>query len=245
VEKTQFKIAAGSAPGNTEARPATMTDVLEFVGRSRQAFHVVRLPETTIVAANTAAAELYGERPEVIIGRHGSSLFRGADEVHATIALSALAAGAVDSYCVQSRSAIAAGVNAWLCVRRFHVEETHVAVAMTVPVDQQRPLDAVENEFATARGIRWASTSAHHADRTFAILDGLTARQREIVAALLRGERTSDIAASLFVSKSTVRNHLAAIFKEFGVHSQPELLRLLRSERDDSRGPRRSQPNRP
>jgi DNA-binding CsgD family transcriptional regulator len=228
-----------------EVRPSTMTDVLEFVGRSRQAFHVVRLPETTIVAANIAAVELYGESADVIIGRHASSLFRGADQVHAAVALSALAAGAIDSYSVECRSAIAtSGVKARLCVRRFEVEDAQVAVAMTVPVEQQRPLDAVEEEFAAAKGIAWVSTSPRPrtisadgsgstdgSERVFAVLDRLTARQREIVAALLRGERTSETAAAMFLSTSAVRSHLSTIFDQFGVHSQTELLALLRSRR--------------
>jgi hypothetical protein len=35
------------------------------------------------------------------------------------------------------------------------------------------------------------------------------------------------IASQLYVSQSTVRNHLATIFHKFGVHSQAELLELL------------------
>ncbi|MEY2523115.1 MAG: hypothetical protein QOJ66_1680 [Ilumatobacteraceae bacterium] len=222
-----------------------MTDLLDFVSRSRTAFYVFRLPETNIVAANAAAVELYGSSEDAIIGRYASSLFHGADQVHSTIALSALAAGAIDSYCVECRSAIAAsGVKARLCVRRFDVEEAQFAVAMTVSVEQQRPLDAVEEEFATATGIAWVSTSkTRHrtdsagsdsgdvAESVFAVLDQLTPRQRDIVAALLRGERTSETAASLFLSKSTVRSHLSAIFNQFGVHSQSELLALLRSQK--------------
>jgi DNA-binding CsgD family transcriptional regulator len=229
---------------DTTVRTATITDVLEFVDQSRTAFHVVRLPETTIVAANVAAAELYGQSADVIIGRHASSLFRGADQVHAAIALSTLAVAAVDSYCVECRSAATtAGVKVRLCVRRFDLEGAQVAVAMTVPVEQQRPLDAVEEEFATATGIAWVSTSPTRrtagadgsdsgdiAEGVFAVLDRLTGRQREIVAALLRGERTSETAALMFLSKSTVRSHLSAIFSEFGVHSQSELLALLRSQ---------------
>ncbi|HUP75575.1 MAG TPA: LuxR C-terminal-related transcriptional regulator [Acidimicrobiales bacterium] len=61
-------------------------------------------------------------------------------------------------------------------------------------------------------------------------LDNLTARQWEIVSRLLRGQRVPAIAQSMYLSQSTVRNHLSAIFKKVGVHSQTELLRLLRAE---------------
>jgi DNA-binding CsgD family transcriptional regulator/PAS domain-containing protein len=59
----------------------------------------------------------------------------------------------------------------------------------------------------------------------------LTSRQWEILSRLLRGERTPTIAAELYISPSTVRNHLAAIFQKFGVHSQAELLAALRQPR--------------
>jgi DNA-binding NarL/FixJ family response regulator len=61
-------------------------------------------------------------------------------------------------------------------------------------------------------------------------LDALPSRQREIVDRLLRGERIPTIAEALFLSRSTVRNHLSKVFKTFGVGSQAELLALLRSE---------------
>ena len=59
--------------------------------------------------------------------------------------------------------------------------------------------------------------------------EGLSVRQWEILRRLIRGERVPTIAEALFVSRSTVRNHLSAIFKRFGVHSQAELLALLRN----------------
>jgi DNA-binding NarL/FixJ family response regulator len=55
----------------------------------------------------------------------------------------------------------------------------------------------------------------------------LSARQSEIVARLVAGERVADIARSMFLSPSTVRNHLAAIYRKFAVHSQAELLACL------------------
>ena len=59
-------------------------------------------------------------------------------------------------------------------------------------------------------------------------LHELTTRQWEIVTLLLQGKRVPTIARDLYISQSTVRNHLSAIFKKFGVHSQPELLEALR-----------------
>lgn len=55
----------------------------------------------------------------------------------------------------------------------------------------------------------------------------LSARQTEIVARLAAGEGVPEIARAMFLSPSTVRNHLAAIYKKFGVHSQAELLAAL------------------
>jgi PAS domain S-box-containing protein len=55
----------------------------------------------------------------------------------------------------------------------------------------------------------------------------LSARQTEIVARLVAGQRPADIASAMFLSPSTVRNHLATIYRKFGVHSQAELLAAL------------------
>ena len=57
----------------------------------------------------------------------------------------------------------------------------------------------------------------------------LSPRQWEVLRRLLRGERVPGIARDLFISASTVRNHLTAIFAKVGVHSQAELLTRLRT----------------
>ncbi len=51
---------------------------------------------------------------------------------------------------------------------------------------------------------------------------------------LLRGERVPMIARDLFLSQSTVRNHLSAIYRRLGVHSQAELLARLLPSRPPS-----------
>jgi DNA-binding CsgD family transcriptional regulator len=61
-------------------------------------------------------------------------------------------------------------------------------------------------------------------------LSTLTSREWEVVTRLLEGERTPAIAADLFVSQSSIRNHLSAIYAKLGVHSQTELIRMLRQK---------------
>jgi len=48
----------------------------------------------------------------------------------------------------------------------------------------------------------------------------LSSREHEIVSPLLGGDRVPAIAEALFITQSTVRNHLSAVFQKLGVHSQ-------------------------
>jgi DNA-binding NarL/FixJ family response regulator len=67
----------------------------------------------------------------------------------------------------------------------------------------------------------------------------LSPRQWEIVSRLLQGHRVPTIAAEIYLSPSTVRNHLSVVFAKVGVHSQEELLALYRDHRSD--GPSKEQ----
>lgn len=58
-------------------------------------------------------------------------------------------------------------------------------------------------------------------------LADLSGRQWEVVTRLARGPRAPAIAQELYVSQSTVRNHLTEVFRKVGVRSQAELLQLL------------------
>jgi PAS domain S-box-containing protein len=59
-------------------------------------------------------------------------------------------------------------------------------------------------------------------------LSRLSGREFEVVRMLLLGDRVPVIARNLFVSQSTVRNHLSSVFRKLRVRSQQELIVLLR-----------------
>ncbi len=58
-------------------------------------------------------------------------------------------------------------------------------------------------------------------------LDLLSPREAEIARWLLQGQRVPAISRRLTISPHTVRNHIKAMFRKFGVHSQAELVDRL------------------
>ncbi|HVW90672.1 MAG TPA: LuxR C-terminal-related transcriptional regulator [Gaiellaceae bacterium] len=57
----------------------------------------------------------------------------------------------------------------------------------------------------------------------------LTRRQREILFLLVEGVRAKQIATRLTLSETTVRNHIRAILRELGAHSQLEAVARARA----------------
>jgi NarL family two-component system response regulator LiaR len=57
-------------------------------------------------------------------------------------------------------------------------------------------------------------------------LEGLTARQREILQLVAEGKSTKEIAAALDLSVKTVETHRARLMERLGIHDLPSLIRL-------------------
>lgn len=63
--------------------------------------------------------------------------------------------------------------------------------------------------------------------RALSVLDKLSEKQRQVMLLYARGESYRDIAHAFGLAESTVRNHIASIFKKCRVHNKSELAALV------------------
>jgi two-component system, chemotaxis family, CheB/CheR fusion protein len=91
------------------------------------------------------------------------------------------------------------------------------------PIKQVELIAAIERALEQARdGGKVVAWRADAAER----IASLTARQREIMEAVLAGQPNKNIAADLKISRRTVENHRAEIMRRTGSSSLPGLARL-------------------
>jgi len=120
-----------------------------------------------------------------------------------------------------------------LLVRRL-VPSMSFAFSLVRAGDQAAgPFGAEEVLRMLGRGLRALDTgeAASALDRIGPVgAERLSSRESEIVARLVSGDRVPAIAQALFLSQSTIRNHLSSAFAKLGVTSQQELVDLYRAK---------------
>ncbi|HEX5506321.1 MAG TPA: LuxR C-terminal-related transcriptional regulator, partial [Thermomicrobiales bacterium] len=62
-----------------------------------------------------------------------------------------------------------------------------------------------------------------------ALVEPLSARERELLRLVAAGLATPEIAAHLFISPNTVRNHLKSVYGKLGVHSRLQAVERARA----------------
>ena len=118
-------------------------------------------------------------------------------------------------------------------------------VRVTAPAASTRALDVDERDRlrvleATLARVRHevglvAEVAAPAIDpQTRDALQLLSARERQVVDSLLRGERVTQVATNMGIAPNTVRNHIKAVFRKLGVRSQTEMFVKLRFLIDDA-----------
>ena len=91
------------------------------------------------------------------------------------------------------------------------------------PLDSARLLAAIAEAFERQRQAADAAASRSQIQRR---LDGLTPREREVMARVVAGRHNREIAAELAISPRTVEVHKARMMDKLGVASVAELVRL-------------------
>ncbi len=85
---------------------------------------------------------------------------------------------------------------------------------------------AAEGEIvAPRRLLEYLINHEEHTD-----LDALTARQREILGLVVEGLSNAEIGKRLYLSESTIKQHLRAAYKALGVRNRTEAARLIRGD---------------
>jgi two-component system CheB/CheR fusion protein len=100
----------------------------------------------------------------------------------------------------------------------------------------EKPISRDELVLAVANALehgRDSTTTAAWRAAAAARIANLTARQRQIMALVLDGMPSKNIAADLSISQRTVENHRAAIMRGLGVKSLPALARIALADSDD------------
>lgn len=91
------------------------------------------------------------------------------------------------------------------------------------PLDGTRLLAAIAEAFERQRQAADAAASRSQIQRR---LDGMTPREREVMARVVAGRHNREIAAELAISPRTVEVHKARMMDKLGVASVAELVRL-------------------
>jgi DNA-binding CsgD family transcriptional regulator len=105
----------------------------------------------------------------------------------------------------------------------FALLDEESADALASAAGMQQALWQFDHVLRSATASRMAATLPAEA-----ALGRLSSRELEITMRLLHGDRVPAIARALFLSPSTVRNHLSSVFRKLGVGSQQDLIHLLR-----------------
>lgn len=213
--------------------PCPDSELDRVLALSPQSTTVVCLVDRTIVWANPSASQI-GD----LLGRSVAELVVGSDQPAIEALLTEALAG---------RDGFRASVTA-LCadhelrpvdiVSALNGRDPRQCIVYISPCSEQRRLSQERAQMASlvsameaiAREIDrcgFGVTPPVSAVKNLDGIDRLTERERTVIEMVARGLRTQAIADSLFVSASTVRNHLSSIYQKLGFPNQAALLEFL------------------
>lgn len=187
------------------------------VAASSLAATLVDMTSNRVIVTSEAAARLLHAPREGLVGR---PLLDFADDPSIVAnALATLATGVIESYQAPRR------------VRRFDGTSFQGRVWVRLGHESGRRVflivftdDSATGQFAESLGFLGPPPELQLVPG----LDTLTGRETEVLERLVGGARVPQIAEQMFLAPATVRNHLSSIYRKLGVHTQSDLVALLR-----------------
>lgn len=183
---------------------------------------------------NKSAEDFFGIKSKEAIGKGCSVIIEGYDECgkFCTLDCSIIEASekqkAVRSFDLQVKTS--RGMK-WCNISILVANENKAVSPHTIhilrPIDVTKRLEVLVRDFV----VNETSLSAEHAKeltastRTPARETNLTDRELEVIKLLAKGNTTKTIAEKLFISRTTVNNHVQHILKKLNAHTRLEAIR--------------------
>ncbi|ACU76667.1 two component transcriptional regulator, LuxR family [Catenulispora acidiphila DSM 44928] len=105
------------------------------------------------------------------------------------------------------------------------IEVIRSGEALLTPAATRRLItEFVRSRRTPNRATATAATTANAIAPPDPALDGLTAREREVLTLVARGKSNTEISTELFVSMSTVKTHMSALLAKLGARDRAQLV---------------------
>lgn len=191
-------------------------------------------PDGRVTAWNDAAESLFGIGRDAALGRACADVLHGLDECgracgeSCTIRQAANNRQPLRSYDIQVRTG---DKEQWCSISVLIVEESKSVAPHTIhiarPADLRKRFEMLMRDFV----VNETNLPPVHIDRLRSskrnptTLTELSNREAEILRCLSRGLSSNEISRELYISRTTVNNHIQHIFKKLGAHTRLEAVR--------------------
>lgn len=207
-----------------------ITEIKKLIEGTADAAFVIA-PDGLIAAWNKAAAELFGISEIDAVGNFCSEILRGVDECgracgeYCAIRQRARNRQPLKNYDIHVETN---GKRQWCNVSVLIVDEDRTNAPYTIhiarPADLRKKFEGLLRDFVISE-TSLPSINVNEiliSKKTPTAMTDLTKRELEILERLAKGATTGDIAAELFISRSTINNHIQHILKKLDAHSRLE-----------------------
>jgi PAS domain S-box-containing protein len=218
--------AAGRSRAQRAPLAAESTDVLDLFTRTTDGVMAVD-PACRVILWNSAAESVLGYTAAEVLGRACHDVVRGRDAVgnlfchpHCSVLTMVRRDEMAHAYDLTTQSKDGSE-------RRLNVSTVLVPGAGgNIVVHLFRDVTAAHRGRAADAVAGGRGDSAQPSSPPAPFSCQLTAREREILCLMARGEGTQAMARRLFISTATVRNHTQSILTKLAVHSRLEAVAL-------------------